>query len=166
MKTLLLIRHAKSGWANIGQRDIERTLHERGHQEAILMANQLANKKLSIDVLLSSSAVRTRETCMHFAEVLGMTSDQIQFDAHLYHAPADTLFEVVSQLKDEVRTIAIFTHNPGITDFVNELDAGVRIDDMPTAGIFAVDIEVDSWKDCRKGKKKFLFFDFPNKSSG
>lgn len=162
MKKLFIIRHAKSGWANIGQRDIERTLNERGHQESILMAKRLEQKKIPVDFLLSSSAVRTRETCMHFANVLNIPNDQIQFDAHLYHASADTLVEVVSQLKEEVDSVALFAHNPGVTDFVNQLNVGVKIDDMPTAGVFA--IELENWKDIGVGKKKYLFFDYPNQT--
>jgi phosphohistidine phosphatase len=164
MKQLLIIRHAKSGWANIGQRDIERTLNERGHQEAILMAKRMEQKKIPIDFLLSSSAVRTRETCLHFADILTIPNDRIQFDAHLYHASADTLFEVVSQLKDKLHSVALFAHNPGITDFVNQLNVGVQIDDMPTAGIFA--IELENWKDIHAGEKKYLFFDYPNRTKG
>ena len=162
MKQLLIIRHAKSGWANIGQRDIERTLNERGHQEAVLMAKRMEQKQISIDFLLSSSAVRTRETCMHFADILPVPNDRIQFDAHLYHASADTLFEVVGQLKDNVHSVALFAHNPGITDFVNQLNVGVRIDDMPTAGVFA--IELEDWKNITTGEKKYLFFDYPNQT--
>jgi phosphohistidine phosphatase len=162
MKKLFIIRHAKSGWANIGQRDIERTLNERGHQESVLMAKRLDQKKIPIDFLLSSSAVRTRETCMHFAKTLHISNDRIQFDAHLYHASADTIFEVVSQLKDNVHSVALFAHNPGVTDFVNQLNVGVKIDDMPTAGVFA--IELENWKDINAGETKYLFFDYPNQT--
>ncbi len=162
MKKLLIIRHAKSGWANIGQRDIERTLNERGHQEAILMAKRMEQKQIPVDFLLSSSAVRTRETCMHFANMLHVSNDRIQFDAHLFHASADTLFEVVGQLKDDVHSVALFAHNPGITDFINQLNVGVQIDDMPTAGVFAV--ELANWKNISTGEKKYLFFDYPNRT--
>ena len=69
--------------------------------------------------------------------------------------------EVAASLDDKYDNVAIFSHNPGITDFVNSLCKDVQIDDMPTCGIFAVEIAIENWIDFKKAEKKFLFFDYP-----
>ena len=79
----------------------------------------------------------------------------------LYHASPETFFEVVQSLNDAANTVALFSHNPGITAFVNQLTEAVRIDNMPTCGIFAVSMEGVSWKHFKQEKKDFLFFDYP-----
>jgi len=82
-------------------------------------------------------------------------SDIIAVD-QLYHAPSDVFYEVIEHLNDDIHTAAIFAHNPGITDFVNELTS-TRIDDMPTCGIFAVQIPIQTWKHFEKAEKALVF---------
>jgi phosphohistidine phosphatase len=86
--------------------------------------------------------------------------DDINFISALYHAPAEIFYKVVKELDDSLTSVAIFAHNPGITYFVNQL-AAVRIDNMPTCAVFAVNVNCNSWKDFAKVKKEFLFFDYP-----
>jgi phosphohistidine phosphatase len=78
----------------------------------------------------------------------------------LYHADEKTFYDVIEKMEDEFSSIALFSHNPGITSFVNELTK-TQIDDMPTCGIFAVEIDCKKWNEFKKAKKKFLFFDYP-----
>jgi phosphohistidine phosphatase len=161
MKTLLIIRHAKSSWANHSQSDFERPLNERGNRDAPKMAARLVSKKIKIDAFISSTAIRAKETCEHFCAVYGVDADQIQWMDALYHASADTIHQVLAQINDKYQTVAIFCHNPGITDFVNDLVEDVVIDDIPTCGIFAASAEIQSWSAFSTAKKSFLFFDYP-----
>ena len=160
MKTLIVVRHAKSSWANIGERDFDRTLNERGKEDAPLMAEKLLKKNIKVDAFVSSSAKRARKTARAFAEVFGKTKEEIILSDDLYNAPAPTFYATIDGLKDEYESVAVFAHNPGITDFTNSL-CDTKIDEMPTCAMFAVQAPVTEWKEFKTAKKKFLFFAYP-----
>jgi phosphohistidine phosphatase len=162
LKQLFIIRHAKSDQSFFGN-DFERPLNERGKNDAPVMAKRLLDKKIKPDVLVSSPAVRAKRTAELFAENLQMPAAEIVFISALYHAAADVFYNVISKLPDELNTVAIFSHNPGITHFVNSLNTSVQIDDMPTCAIFAVSADITNWSGFTKAKKEFLFFDYPKK---
>ena len=163
MKTLIVVRHAKSSWANIGERDFDRTLNERGKEDAPIMAEKLLKTNIKVDAFVSSSAKRARKTAKAFAEAYGKTKHDIVLSDDLYNAPAGTFYETIEELKDENEAVAIFAHNPGITDFVNTLGE-TNIDEMPTCAMFAVQSPINHWKDFRDAEKKFLFFTYPKES--
>jgi phosphohistidine phosphatase len=136
MKTLLLVRHAKSSWDAPGLSDFDRTLNERGKKDAPEMAKRLKEKDISIDLFVSSPAKRARKTAKYFAEEFDVKKDDIQLVDDLYSATQSAFQKTVSELNDKNNAVAIFSHNPGITEFANSL-SNVRIDDMPTCSIFA-----------------------------
>ena len=125
------------------------------------MAQRLLDKKISIDTFISSPAKRAKQTAEFFCEVYKRKVTDINFIEALYHAPASFFYEVIKNIDDQFSTAAIFSHNPGITAFVNELVDKVDIDNMPTCGIFAVKIDIDKWSDFKEAKKEFLFCDYP-----
>lgn len=157
---MLIIRHAKAETV-FTLNDFERPLNDRGKKDAPEMARRLLQKKIKIDAFVSSPAKRARKTALLFGEVFGRTEDDIIFISALYHAPGEIFYEVIEQFNDGFDTVAVFAHNPGITDFANRLTATVRIDNMPTCGVFAVNTDSNSWSDFAKAKKNFLFFDYP-----
>ena len=163
MKTLLLIRHAKSDWGNPLLADFERPLNERGKRDAPMMGKRLVEKKIHIDQFISSPAKRAKKTAIAIAKEYKTDKDDLVFEQSLYGAGPDVFNEVISKVKDKHDVIAIFSHNPGITEFSNAL-TNVRIDDMPTCSMFALSIDTDSWSDFEDAKKKFLFFDYPKSS--
>ena len=158
MKSLLVVRHAKSSWESEAQRDFDRPLNDRGRRDAPMMADRLIARGIIPDLLVSSPAVRAKTTAELFASRFGVTN--IFFKPELYHAPSPIFYQVVGGLDDIAATAAIFSHNPGITDFVSELTS-VRVDNMPTCGIFAVRAPVDRWAEFRAAVKEFWFFDYP-----
>lgn len=160
MKQVLIIRHAKSSWANAFTGDFERPLNDRGHRDAPRMAEKMKARAVAIDAFLSSTANRALTTAIYFAEVYGKTKKDILLFPELYHAPEPIFYTVIKTISPEIDTVAIFSHNPGITDFVNSLTE-IHIDNMPTCGIFAVQIESDKWEDFDTAKKQFWFFDYP-----
>jgi phosphohistidine phosphatase len=162
MKKLLIIRHAKSDQSFFGN-DFERPLNERGKADAPMMANRLLKKNMVIDAFMSSPAKRAKKTAELFAEVFKVPQNDIFFSSALYHATVDVFNEVVLGLPDHFNTVALFSHNPGITYFVNSLQIKAHADNMPTCGIFAVEADILHWKDFFKSNKTFLFFDFPKK---
>ena len=160
MKQLLIIRHAKSSWATIGQNDFDRPLNERGIRDAPKMAERLLEKKISIDAFISSPAKRAITTAGLFAQVYQFNSKGIETIPQLYHAHTSVFYEVISQIEDSIITAALFSHNPGITEFVNELTR-TKIDNMPTCGIFGITSATEKWKNFRKAERTFWFFDYP-----
>jgi phosphohistidine phosphatase len=144
--------------------DIDRPLNGRGKKDAPEMAKRLVEKKIAIEAFVSSPAKRARSTAKKFAKAYKQDKDDIILVEELYAAPSSAFFDVVSKLKDKFDTVALFSHNPGITDFANQL-TDARIDNIPTSGVFAVKVDADSWSEFRDAKKEFLFFDFPKAPS-
>jgi phosphohistidine phosphatase len=160
MKRLLVIRHAKSSWALAGQEDFERPLNDRGHRDAPMMADRLKKLDIAIDQVISSPANRALTTAGYFAKEFGLHKKDIDQRKELYHAMPPVFFQVIASLDDNVKTAAIFSHNPGITAFVNMLSE-TQLDNMPTCAVFGVKADIKHWKDFRSAEKEFWFFDYP-----
>ena len=86
--------------------------------------------------------------------------EEIVLRNDMYHAMPEVYYEVMAGLDDQLNAVALFGHNPGISLLVNEL-TDVRLDDMPTCGVFAFELESTHWKNIRSARKNFLFFDAP-----
>jgi len=160
MKTLILVRHAKSDWSESGLSDMDRPLNDRGKRDAPVMAHRLLDKKIKIDAFISSPAKRAARTAKIIAGEYGKKKEKVTFNEKLYLAEPAAFFEVIEEADNKDETIAIFSHNNGITDFANLL-TDTRVDNIPTCGIFAVKADCDSWQDFQKAKKTFWFFDYP-----
>ncbi|MBC7421829.1 MAG: histidine phosphatase family protein [Ferruginibacter sp.] len=161
MKTLLVIRHAKSSWDIATTSDFERSLNERGKRDVPVMAQRLLDKKITIDAFVSSPAKRAKKTAELFCNSYNKNKEDIILISTLYHSTPKNFFDVVEKLDENYETVAIFSHNPGITEFVNELVDDVIINNMPTCSIFAIQANATKWKDFSKAKKELLFFDYP-----
>ena len=160
MKQLLIIRHAKSSWDAGILNDFDRPLNDRGLKDAPIMAKRLLDKNIEIDAFISSTANRAFTTASYFAAAYNKLENKIIKIAELYH-PMPTIFlNVINQIDDTINCAAIFSHNPGITTFINQLTK-TSIDDMPTCGIFAIKINTTSWKKFNSSKKECWFFDYP-----
>jgi phosphohistidine phosphatase len=157
-KILLVVRHAKSSWEVNTLNDFERPLNDRGKKDAPIMAQRLIDKKIKIDAFVSSPAKRAKKTAELFCSTFGKNVNDIIFVSKLYHAFADIFFEVAEELDDVYNTVAVFSHNPGITTFVNLLSPEKNIDNMPTCGVFSIKINSAKWSDFNKA---ILFFDYP-----
>jgi phosphohistidine phosphatase len=160
LKTIILIRHAKSDWVNLGLNDFDRPLNERGKKDAPIMANRLLEKKITIDAFISSPAKRAAKTAGFFVEAFHREKGEIIFKPELYMAAPSVFFKVITKTDDTFNSIAVFSHNNGITDFINML-TDTRIDNMPTCGVFAIKAQCETWKEFMDCKKDFWFFDYP-----
>lgn len=160
MKTLILVRHAKSSWGEAGIDDFDRPLNQRGKNDAPLMAKRLKDKKIDVDVFISSTAKRALRTAKYFAEEFDLDKKEIEQLSKLYGASVTAFLEVVNGINDKHKVAILFSHNPGITEFANTL-TNIHIDNMPTCSIFAVQADTDKWVDFVRSEKKFLFFDYP-----
>lgn len=160
MKTVLLVRHAKSDWGDPSLDDFDRPLNDRGKRDAPVMADRLREKKVSIDAFIASPAKRAKRTAIIFAKAYKQSKDDIHFRDELYGAAQEVFYDVIANADNEWESIAIFSHNPGITDFANQL-TDARIDNIPTCGVFVITADCDSWSAFRDAGKHFLFFDYP-----
>ena len=157
MKTLILVRHAKSS-NNMGvSSDFERPLNDRGFREASEMGKKLFKKNTVINQFVSSPAIRAKTTAELFVAEYDRKLKEILFIPTLYHAGADHFSEIISQLDNRFDHVALFSHNPGITDFASTLTS-TPITHMPTCSVFAVTAPIDSWQDFNRAVKSFLFF--------
>lgn len=164
MKTLLIIRHAKSSWDNINTPDIDRPLNDRGRKDAPAMAKKVKKAGVRIDRFVSSPARRARHTAELFAREQNVKEEDILILTELYHAQPAVFQQVITGMDDKDETVAVFSHNPGITAFVNTLGAA-RLDNMPTCSVFAVKSQSPTWNDFFTTAPEFLFFDYPKSAT-
>jgi phosphohistidine phosphatase len=157
MKTLILVRHAKSSQFPGQPSDFDRPLNDRGFREAAEMGKKLFKKKILIDQFVSSPAIRARSTAELFAAEYDRKLKEIHFIPELYQADPDNFSDTIRGLDDTCQHVALFSHNPGITDFASSLTT-THITHMPTSSVFAVTAAVDSWKEFAGAEKSFLFF--------
>jgi phosphohistidine phosphatase len=163
LKTLILVRHAKSSWDNPTLPDFDRPLNERGKKEAPKMAKRLADKNIDIEGFISSPAKRAKKTAELFIKEFDKDENEIILFPSLYHADVNDFYEAISLVNDKFKCIAVFSHNPGITSFANKLILKAQLDNMPTSSVFAVKADIKNWSDFKDAKKEFWFFDYPKK---
>jgi phosphohistidine phosphatase len=142
MKTLLVLRHAKSSWKDSGLADFERPLNSRGKQASDLMGRFLRKKKPYPDLVLCSTALRARETGRLVLEAARLVVE-VRYDQRLYLASADRLAEIVSQIEEDRANVMLVGHNPGMEELLPRL-TGVTVS-MPTAALAKIDLDVDEW---------------------
>lgn len=161
MKTLYLVRHAKSSWKDPFLDDMHRPLNNRGRRDAPRMGKRLRERELVPDLIVSSPAERALSTSMLIAEKIRYPVKNIHAIVKLYHATQDELLSVVRTLNDGNDEVMIVGHNPGLTDFANSLSDDLLTDNIPTCGVIGIELDADSWKQADWGKGRMLFFDFP-----
>lgn len=154
------MRHAKSSWQEVGLSDFDRPLNDRGKEDAPKMAERLLDKKIKIDCFVSSPAKRAQKTAKLFMKEYDDKKENLILVPALYEAAVSDFYGTVERLDDSCDSVAMFSHNPGITDFVNSL-TGYSTDNMPTCGVFAVSIDTKKWRHFKESNKSFLFVDFP-----
>lgn len=161
MRTLYLVRHAKSSWADLGARDYERTLEERGHRDAPRMAELMSSLNVAPDLLVSSPATRAKMTAEYFAKKLGILTERIDYQDDIYEADLPTLLHVVRDLPDSAQVICLFGHNPTFTYFANQF-AQNQIDNVPTCGIVKIECDTEGgWSEFGKARTHVSGFWYP-----
>ena len=124
------------------------------------MARRLLKKKIHIDTLLSSPAKRAKSTAEYFAKEYDIPKKKIILIPELYMASSDAFVRTIRNAPEKADSIALFSHNEGITQFANSLSEA-RIDNMPTCSVFAVKVDIKGWNEFEPGKTEFYFFDYP-----
>jgi len=167
MKKIYLVRHAKSSWDSVEMDDFDRPLNERGEKDAPHTAKLLKHRNVVPDRMITSPANRALSTCLVFAKTLEFDKKSIKKETMLYHASPDILLEVLKSLpeykNDDSEVVFLFGHNPGITEFANNL-LTVAIDNIPTCGVVAATLNIETWKEISFGCGQMDSFDYPKNS--
>jgi phosphohistidine phosphatase len=162
MKTLSLVRHAKSSWKDKKLADHDRPLNKRGRRDAPRMGRRLAKNGIRPDLMVTSTAVRARVTAETIATEIGYATAHIMMDEQIYHAGTVGLLELIRQLGDANDHVMLFGHNPDITDLVNHLTDSA-LENVPTCGMAHIRFETDSWKNVGSVAAELLEFDYPKR---
>lgn len=163
-RKLFIIRHAKSSWKNPLQSDFERPLSDRGEHDAPMMGERLKKLNIMPDLVISSTAKRAKETAKKITKAIGYEEENIKWYEKLYHCIPAVFEEVLYEVDDDVETVFIVAHNPGITEFVNELSPAFATDNMPTCGIVGAEFELSQWNEFSRVEKKVILFEYPKKN--
>ncbi len=166
MKTVYLLRHAKSSWANSLLTDKERPLNQRGLSDAPEMGARFAARGETVEQVVSSPAERAQSTARLFAEACGYPADEILIEPDLYFSGSESIADLILSRDDRLRSIMLVFHNPDITQFVNSIDYDVRIDNVPTCGLIKMVSDIAQWRDWSTDNSDIEYFDFPKNESG
>ncbi len=163
-RRLFMIRHAKSSWVNPLQSDFDRPLNDRGEHDAPMMGKRLKELGIAPGLIISSTAKRAQQTAKKIAKETGYDTDAIKWYEKLYHCIPAVFEEVLYEVDDNIKTVFIVAHNPGITEFVNELSPEFDIDNMPTCGIAGIEFFAEQWNEFNRIEKKVILFEHPKKN--
>jgi phosphohistidine phosphatase len=153
MKTLYLIRHAKSSWDLHDLPDIDRPLNERGYRDAHLIGGKLLEKAVKADLIISSPANRAISTALIIAREIQYIEDKIVFKKNLYETSADKYISEISLTKDSVNSLMLFGHNPIISETAMLLGEKMK-EALATCAVVGLTFKIESWKEISENKNK------------
>lgn len=160
-KQLLLIRHAKSSWKDNQLTDLERPLNKRGKYDAPFIAAILKKEHIYPDLILSSNAVRAKLTAELFCNELGLSKEIILIDERLYEAAYIDILKVIRNVEENIKTLFLFGHNPGLTNLHNFI-CDSYLENIPTCGITEYKF-VGEWKAIAGNSCTLTSFRYPKK---
>ena len=162
MKTLTLLRHAKSSWKDTSLKDRDRPLNKRGEHDAPEMGKRIDAAGIRPSLIVSSPAVRAWTTARAAARALDYPLEYLEREDNLYLASLDDLLDVVVALDKKFDNVMLVAHNPGLTDFANFLQPGLT-NNLPTSGVVTVNIDQDHWNLYERPKTELVYHDWPKK---
>jgi phosphohistidine phosphatase len=162
MKTLLLVRHAKSSRDDPALSDKDRPLNARGERDAPEMGARLAKRNVKPDLILSSPASRALKTAAIIAKKLDYKSKDIVVEDRLYAVGADDLLDVILELDDKLERVMVFGHNPEMTELAHRLSS--KITDMLTCAVAEFTFDSKSWSNVGTDKPATVALDYPKRS--
>jgi phosphohistidine phosphatase len=164
MKTLYLLRHAKSSWGEPNLRDFDRPLNARGREAASRVGSFVGQQKIRPDLLLVSPAERARQTAVLVVASAGLPSGLLLYDERIYEADASRLLAVISSVRGAARAVMLVGHNPGLEQLLLLLGGEAR--HMPTAALACVTLDVGEWDEVRAGVGRLGWFVRPKELGG
>ena len=155
MKTLLILRHAKSSWKHPEISDHDRPLNKRGKHDAPIMGRQLKEKRLVPDLIISSTAVRAKDTALVIADVVGYTKE-IVFLSSLYAASPDAYIQAISHVAgdNDYSTILVVGHNPGLEELIEVLTGDMH--ELSTCALAIIEMPIEKWSTLNRRQGKLI----------
>lgn len=160
MKTLTLVRHAKSSWKDTSLSDRDRPLNKRGKRDAPAMGRRIAEAGIRPSLIVSSPALRAWTTAKAIAKAINYPVEFLQREKALYLASVDEILDVIVAQDSKFNSLMVVGHNPGFTSFANYLVPGLT-NNLPTAGVVCVQFEQDDWDLCERPEIELVLHDFP-----
>ena len=160
MKTLYIVRHAKSSLEFPELPDIDRPIIEKGINNTKKVVVEMQNRNVRVDLLISSHAKRAYETAKIIATGINYPVEKIEVNKEIYHVDENNIFNMLFALNDDIESIMIIGHNPTLTQFVN-LFLSKKIDLLPTSGVVSISFNIKKWNDIVNAKPKINFTFFP-----
>jgi phosphohistidine phosphatase len=160
MKTLYLVRHAKSSWEDFAFDDFDRPLKSSGLADAYLMGNHLKDKSVMPECIISSPAARAINTAIAFSVKMGFQIENIQMNAKLYECTQQDILEEVSTLNVACDSLMVFGHDPSLSNLFYFL-TGTYLEKLPTAAVAAISLPIDSWSEIGNVKGELIFMEKP-----
>lgn len=159
MKHIYLIRHAKSDWNNQWLTDFERPLNTRGVHDTEKIGKELNKLGFNPEKIIASSSKRTTETIQLLCKHIPFNFKHVKFNSKLYHPSIENFIHVLEDLPDELDSVALVSHNYGISEFADYLTESF-MEAMPTCAVVYIALEIDSWKEIVRGvgiKKWYIY---------
>lgn len=160
MKTLCLVRHAKSSWLDPKVEDKDRPIDPRGEADAKLLAQFLLNHHIKPDILLVSPALRTQMTAQVLIQDMQIPPAHLQTIDEIYEAGVESLLHIIQQVPNSVNSILLVGHNPGLTWLANYLADDHQIS-LPTCGAYGVSFDTNDWQEITLIEGKTIFVEIP-----
>lgn len=160
MKSVTIVRHAKSSWDEPGLADRERPLNKRGERDAPKMGKRIADAGIRPSLIVASPAVRAWTTAQIVAREIGYPLEFLQREKDLYLASVDDILGVIAAQDTGFNNMMLFGHNPGFTEFANYLVPGLT-NNLPTAGVVSVNIDVEDWNLYDQPETELVLHDWP-----
>ena len=145
-RTIVLIRHGKAVPTDTFKKDIDRVLAERGVNDAYKVGYKLVEEKIMPDMILTSPAARASHSALILTRAMRVSSGLIRVIDSLYHCTTDSVISEITTIPDDIQTLFLVGHNPGITDMAYLLSDGATTF-LPTTGSAILTFEADSWID-------------------
>lgn len=161
MKTLLLVRHAKSSWSDPTLIDKDRPLNKRGKRDVITMGQRLFNRQVKPDLIVASSAVRTAITAQAIAKEIEYDQDKIILDDKLYACQPKYILETVQAFNNDLDYVMLVGHFPELNDFLFMFTS--EVDHMVTCAMAELKFDVNDWAQIGRDKLESVWFDYPKK---
>jgi phosphohistidine phosphatase len=163
MKTIYLIRHAKSSRSCPDLDDFERPLNDRGRRDVASLGRRLAELQVEPDVVVSSPATRAAATARSIAQAIGYPADGIRYREAVYGGGIDGLMRVTAELEETVNTAILVGHNPSMTEFAAYL-GGSDVGKLRTCGLFGAELNIPSWDQLAPGCGETKVFESPREA--
>lgn len=160
MKTIYIVRHAKSSWDQVDLPDEKRPLIEKGRRRTKKIIGYLHEKQVTVDCIICSHAVRAYETARILAHGLNYPADEIKIDKQVYYASGDSLIDRFYDIPDRFYSVMLVGHNPALTDFVNQF-LREPVENLPTSGVVSISFDTDQWENIPLAGRKTNFILFP-----